>query len=224
MPLIPEPPMPTKCTCWYFLNTAAPPLRRAEQQVGDARRGVGPAEPARRRLHRGDRARDRRRAPRAPPPARRPRGRCSSSMRAAPAAASARAFVRWWSSAARGEGHQQRGLAGDRQLGAGGGARCARARGRPSAKRRSMSSRNGDHLGLAPGGAVRGRDRVAHRGPGLVHDAQPRRPAAAAAGRRRSASLRTREPWLPPKASSVSGSRVGLRRRARRSRRAPGCP
>ena len=93
-----------------------------------------------------------------------------------------------------------------------------------SPKRRSMSSRNAHDLGRR--GRRRGRPprpRSCIARPRLVHDAQARRAPAGCGSAATSARFRTREPWLPPKARSVSGGRCVLPRAATRSRRAPGC-
>src|SRR6188474_3541429 len=53
MPLMPEPPMPTKCTCWMRLSTRTSGL----EQVRDARGRVRLSEPPRRPAHRRERLR-----------------------------------------------------------------------------------------------------------------------------------------------------------------------
>src|SRR5512145_2030667 len=47
MPLIPEPPMPTKWTCWMLLNSG----HLCEEQVGHAGRGIGMAQAPGGRAH-----------------------------------------------------------------------------------------------------------------------------------------------------------------------------
>ena len=144
----PSPPIPTKCTCWIFLSTAK--LQRLPRRHGGTEKRsclfpfVSPwlrGHPSSRSATRAAASGRPRRARRLPSlrgapgrpsdsddrrgQARRPSGpspRPCARRRPTPWRA---AFTRWWSSAACGEGHQHRRLAGRRQLRAGGGAAAA---------------------------------------------------------------------------------------------------
>ncbi len=212
MPLMPEPPIPTKWTCWIFLNTVGLAGGRASshtfQEIGHAGGGIGPSQTARRLFHAREPLRRphelaKRRAPApdprgpslrssAPHPPPRGRVRSGAGGRRRPARRARaprpcpprRARRRWW-------------------------LRCARARGRPP---RSASACRRGRRRPPPRDRPRRRRRPPPR-------ARPRRSGGRCAarsgpGRCGSASTRARfsrrDPWLPPKARRFSGGTVLL--------------
>ena len=205
--------MPTKCTCWNFLNTRS---RRASSRSATRAAASGRARRARAALHRGQ-------AAPASSTALVDHGAASDSPVSSFSSIMTRRARRLQGPrvgalmvvGGQGEGHQHRGLAGRGQLGAGGGAAAADARGRPG--RSAPPCRRGRrHLGLAARRARR-RRRTSSRMASPVWWTMRSRSAPGRCGSAATiARLRTREPWLPAEHEQrVAARRCSLRRQAR---------
>ena len=194
-------------------HVAPPP---PSEQVGDAGGGVGPprrrarrrpwpraragVSSERRAIARGQATRPsgpspRPSAPRPPPPA---RGRS----------------LRWWSSAAPGERARAPPPCPPPPARRRWWRRCAQSTRSACGEARLHVVEEGHHLGLAAGGRVGRRHLVPHAPRPSGGRCAARRARAGAAAPPTSARFSTREPWLPPKASSVQRRPVRLARAA----------